>query len=144
MTRTLPFSPAPPHITATPFRFHFFPSCHYRWHLVCFPLSYMFTSYLASARTFTPREQPASFSSESPAPRSIVGTQGPFLEGHLGGSVGQASDFSSGHDLTVREFEPCIRLCTDSSEPGASFRFCVSLSLCPSPAHALSPSLSQK
>ena len=25
--------------------------------------------------------------------------------------------FSSGHDLTVHEFEPCIRLCVDSEEP---------------------------
>ena len=39
------------------------------------------------------------------------------------------SDFSSGHDLTVREFEPGVGLCADSSEPGACFRFCVSLSL---------------
>ena len=31
----------------------------------------------------------------------------------------------------VLEFEPHIRLCTDSSEPGACFRFRVSLSLCP-------------
>ena len=45
-------------------------------------------------------------------------------------------------------FEPRIRLCADSSEPGACFGFCLSLSLslsvslslsrCPSPAHALS------
>ena len=26
-------------------------------------------------------------------------------------------DFSSGHDLTVHGFKPCIRLCTDSMEP---------------------------
>ena len=63
-------------------------------------------------------------------------------QGRLGGSVGQASDFGSGHDLTVHEFEPRVRLCADSSGPGACFRFCVSLSLCPSPAHTLS--LSQK
>ena len=49
--------------------------------------------------------------------------------GRLGGSVGWASDFGSGHDLTVREFEPRVGLCADSSEPGACFRFCVSLSL---------------
>ena len=47
-------------------------------------------------------------------------------------------DFSSGRDLTVREFEPCVRLCADSSEPRACLGFCVSLSLCPSPARALS------
>ena len=47
-------------------------------------------------------------------------------------------DFGSGHDLTVREFKPHIGLCADSSEPGACFWFCVPLSLCPSPAHAVS------
>ena len=26
-------------------------------------------------------------------------------------------DFGSGHDLPVREFEPCIRLCADGMEP---------------------------
>ena len=62
--------------------------------------------------------------------------------GHLGGSVGQASDFGSGRDLTVHEFEPCVGLCADSSEPGACFGFWGSLSLCPSPACTLSLSLS--
>ena len=52
-----------------------------------------------------------------------------YTLGHLGGSVSGVSDFSSGHDLTAREFEPCIRLCADSSEPGACFIFWVSLSL---------------
>ena len=65
-----------------------------------------------------------------------------LLQGHLSVSVGKASNFSSGHDLTVREFKPRVELCADSSEPGACFRFCVSLSLCPSPAHALSLCLS--
>ena len=37
---------------------------------------------------------------------------------------------------------PAIGLCADSSEPGACFRFCVSLSLCPSLAYAVSLSLS--
>ena len=46
-----------------------------------------------------------------------------------------------GHDLAVREFEPCVGLWADGSEPGACFRFCVSLSLCPSPVHALSLSV---
>ena len=46
-----------------------------------------------------------------------------------------------GHDLAVREFEPRVRLWADGSEPGACFRFCVSLSLCPSPVHALSLSV---
>ena len=39
------------------------------------------------------------------------------LVGHLGGSVGQVSDFGSGHDLRVPEFEPCIGLAAVSAEP---------------------------
>ena len=64
---------------------------------------------------------------------------------HVGGSVSWASSFSSGYDLAVCEFGPHIRLCADSSEPRACFRFYVSLSLCPSPtrARALSLSLSK-
>ena len=46
-----------------------------------------------------------------------------------------------GHDLAVCEFEPRVRLWADGSEPGACFRFCVCLSLCPSPVHALSLSV---
>ena len=38
-------------------------------------------------------------------------------------------DVSSGHDLMVCEFKPRVRLCADSSEPEASFGFCVYLSL---------------
>ena len=52
-----------------------------------------------------------------------------FLQGRLGVSVGWAADFGSGHDLAVRESEPRIGLCADSSEPGACFGFCVSQSL---------------
>ena len=26
-------------------------------------------------------------------------------------------DFSSGHDLTVHEFKPCLGLCVDNAEP---------------------------
>ena len=59
-------------------------------------------------------------------------------EGRLGGSVSWAYDFGSGHDLTVGGFEPRFGLCAGSSEPGACFRFCVSLSLCPSPPHTVS------
>ena len=51
--------------------------------------------------------------------------------GHLGGSVGRASSFGSGHDLAVREFEPRVGLCADGSETGACFGFCVSLSAPP-------------
>ena len=63
--------------------------------------------------------------------------------GRLGGSVGWASDFGSGHELTVGEFEPCIGLCADSLQPGACFKFYVSLSLCSSPTQALSLSPSK-
>ena len=56
--------------------------------------------------------------------------------GALDGSVGYASDFSSGHDLMVFEFETHVRLCADSSEPGTYFRLCLLLSL-PLP-HSLS------
>ena len=50
-------------------------------------------------------------------------------------------DFGSGHDLTVREFEPHIGLCADSSEPGACLGF-LSPSLSAPPPLALY--LSQK
>ena len=65
-----------------------------------------------------------------------------LMYGCLGGSVGWASDFGSGLDLVVRGFKPHVELCADSSEPGACFGFCVSLSLCSSPTHVLSLSLS--
>ena len=57
--------------------------------------------------------------------------------GAPGGSVGGASDFGSGHDLAVDEFEPRVGPCADGSEPGARFGICVSLCLCPSPTYAL-------
>ena len=50
----------------------------------------------------------------------------------------KASNFGSGHDLVVREFKPQMWIYADSSVPGACFRSCVSLSLCPSPALSLS------
>ena len=65
-------------------------------------------------------------------------------ERHLDGSVGWAPDFGSGHDLTVGGFKPRVRLSADSSEPGASFRFCVSLALCLPHSCSVSLSLSQK
>ena len=45
-------------------------------------------------------------------------------------------DFGSGCDLTVGEIKARIQLCTDSAEP--AWDSLLSLSLCPSPAHALS------
>ena len=50
------------------------------------------------------------------------------MQGLLGGSVGEASNFGSGHDLTVRGFEPRVGLRADVSEPGARFGFCLPLS----------------
>ena len=47
-----------------------------------------------------------------------------------------------GHHLAVREFKPRIGLWADGSEPGACFRFCVSLSS--PPPFMLCLSLSQK
>ena len=58
----------------------------------------------------------------------ITGSKGES-QGRLRGSVGYAADLGSGHDLAVREFEPRVGLWADRSEPGACFRFCVSLSL---------------
>ena len=56
---------------------------------------------------------------ESSTPHDAVKAK---AKGRLGGSVGRASDFSSGHDLTVSELEPRIELCADSLEPGSCFR----------------------
>ena len=64
-------------------------------------------------------------------------------QGRLGGSVGEVSDFSSGQDFTVHEFEPHFGLCADSSEPGASLGFCISLSLPLPHSCSVSVSLSQ-
>ena len=50
-------------------------------------------------------------------------------EGRLGGSVG--SDFGSGHDLAVCEFEPHMGLAALSAEPASDP---LSPSLCSSPA----------
>ena len=47
-----------------------------------------------------------------------------------------------GHGLSICEFEPCVGLYADSSEPGACFGFCVSVSFSPSPTCARSLSLS--
>ena len=46
-------------------------------------------------------------------------------------------DFGSGHDLTVREFEPDVGICADSVEP-AWDSLSPSLPLCSSPTCALS------
>ena len=46
-----------------------------------------------------------------------------ILLGRLCGSVSWASDFGSGHDLMVCEFEPCVRLCADGGEPAQDSLF---------------------
>ena len=50
-------------------------------------------------------------------------------------------DVGSGHDLMVCELEPRVGLCADTAEPVWDSLF-LSLSLCPSLAHARSHSLS--
>ena len=60
------------------------------------------------------------------------------MQGHVGGSVGWASDFGSGHNLMVLEFEPRIRLCAVSSQPASDpLSPSLSLSALPTP-HILS------
>ena len=65
------------------------------------------------------------------------------VKGRLGGSVGWASDFGSGHDLAVCEFEPLIGLCADLLLRAWSLLriLCLPISLS-SPVHALSVCLS--
>ena len=77
-------------------------------------------------------------------PVLLTWLQGPEQRppGAPGWLIRLSADFGSGHDLTVRRFGPRVGLCADSSEPGACFRFCVSLSLCLFPSHTLSLSLS--
>ena len=57
--------------------------------------------------------------------------------GRLDGSVGSASDFGSGHDLVVHEFESRIGL---TAVGQSFFGSSVPLSLCPSSARVLSVS----
>ena len=80
------------------------------------------------------------------ADRKPVGQTSPLKWLTRGACVAQSVERpTSAQDMISRfmsENQPCIRLCSDSSEPGACFRFCVSFSLCPSPACALSLFLS--
>ena len=62
---------------------------------------------------------------------------GPGRPGWGAPSVKRLSNFGSGPDLTVRGFNPCIRLCADGSEPGARLGSRVSR-FGPSPALSLS------
>ena len=80
-------------------------------------------------RMFKTQKQNKKESVRDEHPVSSLGSLRKGIQGRLGGAVGWASDFGSGHDLTLREFEPHIGLRADSSEPGTCFGFCVSLSL---------------
>ena len=44
---------------------------------------------------------------------NVIPSQRSQAWGRLGGSVGEASDFGLGHDLTVRGFKPHVRICAD-------------------------------
>ena len=74
-----------------------------------------------------------------PVPKSCSKCLRRILRGRLGGSVSSASDFSSGHDLEVRESEPHSELSTLSMgrDPLPLRVLCLPLS------HCLSPSLSK-
>ena len=61
-----------------------------------------------------------------------------YFMGHLGDLV-ECPTLAQVMISVVHKFEPRVRLCADTSEPGACFGFCVSLSLsAPPPAHTLS------
>ena len=66
-----------------------------------------------------------------PASILTISTRKWWFMGHLGGSVGWASNFGSGHDLMVCGFDPGVGLRADSSEPGWSLFqiLCLLLSL---------------
>ena len=68
------------------------------------------------------------------------------IEGCLGGPVGEASDLVWAQVMISRfcVFKPHIGLCAGSMEPVWDSLSSVSLSLCPSLAHAVSVSLSKK
>ena len=74
--------------------------------------------------------------------KTLLTSRNSLPVGCLGSSVGWASNFRSGYDLTVCESESHIGLCADSSEPALDSVF---LSVCSSPAwaHARSLSLSK-
>ena len=69
-------------------------------------------------RTFSLPPHSPTFNSSKPLLRISNGIKMQAL-GHLGGSVGRGFDFSSGHDLTVREFEPRVSLAADTGEPAS-------------------------
>ena len=62
----------------------------------------------------------------------------------MGTWVAQSVKLVTSAQVMISQFETLIGLCADSLESGDCFGFCVSLSLCPTPAHALFLSLSNK
>ena len=113
----------------------FLPNILKQWSRLPDPLSSSFTSPLSTCESDVCSET------------LVFGLTNCFLNARTGGAwVAQSLrrptlGFCSGRDLTVCEFEPRVGLCADGSEPGACFGFWVSLSLCPSPVHALSLSV---
>ena len=88
---------------------------------------------------------------DGPAPRSCIsgGTLGHVIKRcpSWGAGLAQSIKHLTSAQVTISgsvSFERRVGLCADSSEPGACLGFCVFLSLRPSPAHALSLSLSLK
>ena len=91
-------------------------------------------------------------SSPSLYPRDIVSTTITRLwrtnrinvdnEHRMPGWLRSTFGFGSAHDFVVCWFKPHVRLCADSPEPGACFRFWVSLSLPLPHSHSVSLSLS--
>ena len=66
-----------------------------------------------------------------------------FLRFIRSARVTQWVELSSDHDLVVRELEPRVGLCADSSEAGACFVLCLPLSLPLPGSHSVSLSLKE-
>ena len=64
--------------------------------------------------------------------------------GRLGGSVSEASNFGSGHDLTVCEFEPRVGLWVQLGARSLLQILCLPLSLPLPRSHSASLSLKKK
>ena len=59
--------------------------------------------------------------------KHFFNTENLIALGHPGGSVGEASNFGSGHNLVVPGVEPCFRLCAVTWAEPASDPLCPSL-----------------
>ena len=112
-------------------------------HLPLLPLqlSRLGVGFLLARRAFGNRRSPGSPGWGPSGSRGAPLDYHVPLGGRLGGSVGWASEFGSGHDLAVRGFEPRVGLCAQSLEPASDS---VSPSLSDPPPFMLCLSLSQK